>query len=258
MTYAFVQSVQNSVAASSATTLATGNFTANPTAGNLIFAAVSYGGNGTPSLTGLTITLSDTRGNTYTLLKNVDDTTNGYRLAIFYAKNITGGGANSVTATFSSAPSGSFYKGVFAAEYSGLDTTAPFTSGECVGQQQLSVATGTDHLTSGNTPTLATQPCAVIGFCTIDHNTNGPPAAGTGFTSRGTFWDFGVGGVFACLEDRRVTATTAVAATFTPNVAAADWSTVVAVFREPAPPPPSMDALSRRHQTFVNDDLVLI
>lgn len=232
MAYAYVQTAQNSVTASGATTVATGNFGANPTTGNFIIAGAFYDGNGTTSLTGLTITLTDTLGNTYTPLKTVDDTTNGYRLALFYAKNITGGGANSVTATYGTPPSSNFYKGVFAAEYSGLDTSAPFTSGEVAGQEQNSVGTGTDAISSGNTPALSTQPCLVVGFTSIAHSTAGPSSSGTGYTSRGSFWQFGTGTNFATLEDKRVTSTSAVAATFTAPSSGSSYMTIVGVFKE--------------------------
>lgn len=238
MAYAYVQTAQNSDTHGADATLATGNFGASNTAGNLLFVAVIYdGSSGGGSLVGLSFAISDTLGNTYNQIKITDDSVNGYRLATYYANNILGG-TNSVTVTFTSPNNTNYYPGIMAAEYSGFDTAAPFTTGEDAGQAQPSLASGTDAITTGNTPTLSSQPCGVVGLASVVHAVPGPPTAGTGYTQRGTaFWQFLTGTNFAILEDKRVTATTAVAATFTPSAAANNWMSSVAVFKEASATP---------------------
>jgi hypothetical protein len=234
MSYGYVGLTQNTTGADSATTVATPNFAVANTVHNLLFAGAFYDAkNDNTDLTGLSITLTDVLGNAFLPIDHVDDTTNGYRVAIFYAKDIAAG-TNAVTAHYSGQAATSFYKGVFAAEYSGLDTSAPLTAGEFAGQEQTSTTGAANELTSGNTPTLSTQPCAAIGFSSILHSTNGPPSSGTGLTQRGQFWQFGTGTNFACLADKRVTSTSPVAATFNPSATANQFANLVAVFKEAA------------------------
>jgi hypothetical protein len=68
--------------------------------------------------------IADTLGNTYIQIgSELDDTTNGVRGRLYYAKNILGGTCT-ITTTLTAAPTSFFYS--FASEYSGLDTVAPF------------------------------------------------------------------------------------------------------------------------------------
>src|SRR5207253_3219954 len=90
-------------------------FPSGNTAGNLIIAFVRM------STTTQTVTVTDSRGNTYTDAVAQSQTTDGHQLHLFYAANV-GGGANTVTATFSSTnnrPWMAIY------EYSGLSPTSP-------------------------------------------------------------------------------------------------------------------------------------
>lgn len=230
MAYAYVQTAQGSTTTNATTTVVSPNFASNPTSGNLIFAGVSYDASSAGTLP--TVAVSDTLGNSYTLIDNVWDAANALWAGIYYAKNIIGGGSNALTATFGGGIPGSFYKAVMGAEYSGFDTVAPFTAGQFNGQEVSPASTGTDALVSGVTPTLGSQPAGVIGLGSILHSLSGPPVSGTGYTSRGTMWDFGFGSPnFATLEDKRVTATTAVQATFTP-ASTGLHAAFVAVFNE--------------------------
>jgi hypothetical protein len=245
MSYGFVQLAQASTDSTSGNTASTPNFGVANTVANLIFAAAMYddgGASGSPSFA-----IADTRGNTYSPIVTVD--AGGGRIgAIFYAKNIAAG-SNAVVLTVGGTPGSSYYKGILAAEYSGLDTVAPFTAGEFAGQAQSSVGAGTGAVTSGNTPAIAHQPAVIIGLSSILHSTSGPPNAdtGAGFTSRGQFWQFATGTNFACLEDKRVTTLAAFAATFTASGGAGnDWASFAVVFKEAAgggsggPPPRPM------------------
>ncbi len=89
------------------------------TAGNLNVVAVGWN-----DTTSTVSTISDTRGNTYTLA--VGPTTGtGLRQSIYYAKNIAGG-SNTVTVTFNQAAT---FVDVRVLEYSGLDTANPLDGG---------------------------------------------------------------------------------------------------------------------------------
>jgi len=92
--------------------IVTGTFAA--TSGNLIVVFIRIGGTGAFS------SITDTAGNTYTLA--ISDTSRDPNLLCYYAKNITGHATNAVTVNFS--PS-ALYSWVFAAQYSGLDTSSP-------------------------------------------------------------------------------------------------------------------------------------
>lgn len=82
------------------------------------------------------------------------------------------------------------------------------------GQTQASPGNGTDAITSG-TATNTNQPGLILGL-SFDDRTVAPvaPAPGTAFIDNGAGWTF-AGGNQARLESKRITTTTAVAATFT-------------------------------------------
>ncbi|HEX5461057.1 MAG TPA: hypothetical protein VFX20_13920 [Steroidobacteraceae bacterium] len=238
-TGAFVQLVQaTSSGETTATTISSGNFTATVTTGDLLYCVGDFDGQTSSTSLPTSIPLTDTLGNSFTVIKALQDNTNKFETEIAYAKNITGGAADSVTATYNGTGLNSFYKGIACVEYSGLSTTAPFVSGEDNGNSQRPApGSGTPNgVTSNATPTLASQPAIVIGFSSILHSTNGPPTAGAGYTARGgPFWQFGTGTNFALFEDKRVTSTSADTATFTAPTSSTDnFDTYVVVFHEPA------------------------
>jgi hypothetical protein len=146
--------------------------------------------------------MSDNKGNTYVTVKQVSNGTAWQSMG--YATITTGG---TVTITGSISASCTFY-GICVLEYSGIDTTTPFVSGEYAQQYDSAPGAGTDAITTGNTPALSGSPCAVIGMGNnVDNNA---PSGGTGFTARSNVWtDVGQP------EDKRVTSTAAVSATWT-------------------------------------------
>ncbi|MBK8200854.1 MAG: hypothetical protein IPK68_00505 [Bdellovibrionales bacterium] len=73
-----------------ATTTLSNDFESSNIAGNLIVVGGYFGGNGQ------TLTVSDTRGNTYQLAATVSQTSDNHQIWIYYAENI-GGGPNTVT-----------------------------------------------------------------------------------------------------------------------------------------------------------------
>lgn len=237
MTYAFVQKVSNSTPSASTLAVVTADIGANPTTGNLFFYVVNYSA---VSLT--TVAITDLLGNSagFTQIGQQYDSSAGDALHWGYCKNITGGGIDAFTATFGTLIAD---PAIYIAEYSGFDTTAPFHTGEFSIQLQTTPGTGANAISSGNTPALSAQPAGLIGVC-LAQNTGNQLSAGTAlsFTSRGAFWDYandndggGTNPFFALIEDVRLTATTAAAATFSGTAGASDsYMTVAVVFKEQA------------------------
>ncbi len=207
--YAFVQLVQNSDGSgSNLTSEATGNFTTNPTTGNAFawFANYSAGA-------AVTVTITDTIGNTCATAGTLYDAANSGGFAWGYCQNISGGSADSVTAHFSANVT---FPAVAALEYSGLSTTAIFTSGEVASSTSTTTATGANVLSSGNLPVLSGQPVALIALG-YDDNVFNLIQEGTSphaFTLRGNAWGYGGTVGEAQIEDVRLTATAATPATF--------------------------------------------
>lgn len=225
MAFAFVQQKSNSSGSTGQFAVVTGSYGSNITAGNMLWWVVNYS-----AATAQTITWADTQTSTFTEVGNFHDGV-GYGVRWGYCKNITGG-PETITATFLGAVD---FPAIYTAEYSGFDTTAPFTTGETASNEQTNPGTGAGAVTSGNSPSLSAQPAGVIGF---SFNANGTvlPSAANG-TSRTQVWNFANNGdsggtLTARPEDRRVTATTAVASTFTIASGTDKYFTLEAVFKE--------------------------
>lgn len=235
MAYTFVQQKENSSAGTGQGSIASGATGSNITNNNLLVWVVEY-----YSGAAKTITFSDTRTLTFVECGNVFSASKGEGKRWGYALvGSSGGATENVTATFSASVD---FPGIYIAEYSGLATVAPFTSGEAVGQIQQAPGTGTDAVTSTATPTLATQPCLVFGFSS-NITVGFAPVAGTGFTSRTVVWV--TSDSQSRPQDKRVTATTAVAATWTSQAAhdGDDYSNIVMVFKEAVGGGPNLKAM---------------
>jgi len=187
----FVRLVEIAATASSAS-ITTGNFSAAVTAGNLIVVRVFYN-----SSARTVSSVTDTKGNSYA--KAVGPTTGvgtmaGWRMEIWYAKNVVGGTGFNVTATFDA--SFNAEKSIAAHEYSGLDTIAPL---DVTSAQAVNVA-------NASTGTAVTTSASELVFGAALFTGCGTP--GSGFTGRSSF---------GCnvTEDKNVTATGPYAATFT-------------------------------------------
>lgn len=224
MAYAFIQQKENSSASAAQGSIGSNASGSNLTNNSVLPWVVEYY---SPAVK--TITFGDTRGLSFVECGNFYSVPNGEGKRWGYALVGSNGGATeTVTATFSANVD---FPGIIFGEYSGLDPTAPFTSGEAVGQIQSAPGTGTDAITTGNTPALATQPCMVYGLCS-DITVGFAPTAGTGFTSRTVVW--ATSDSQARPQDKRVTATTAVAATWTSQASHGTdaYSSCVMVFKE--------------------------
>jgi len=223
MAYAFVQ--QN--AADAAATATTITVTLTPTAGNLLVFAVAG-----DSLDTTSIALSDNLGshNTFTQIATDLVSVADQRCAWYFAENCKGG-ATTFTATFSATTR---FRAIYVAEYSGIATSGSFLNGARA--EQTVPLTTTDAVTSGNA-NATSQPALVWGFG-INVNGGTTPTAGTGFTSRTGVWS-----TATCLgrpEDKRVTATGNVAATFTATTGTDPHASGVGIFAEAAPTTPPL------------------
>jgi hypothetical protein len=115
-------------------------YTLAQTAGNLNIVAVGWN-----DTTSTVSTISDTRGNTYTLA--VGPTTGtGLRQSIYYAKNIAAG-SNTITVTFNQAAP---YVDVRIFEYSGLDASNPLDVTAGAVGTSTSASSGAATTTSAN------------------------------------------------------------------------------------------------------------
>jgi hypothetical protein len=192
MAYAFVQTKMADSGITTSTTLAV-TMDAQFGAGN---AAVVFSHDGDPAL-GYP-TCADNKSNTYTEVTaaRITDSVNSNKVTAFYAENLGGSGAATVTLTW---PSAIGYRTNITSEYSGIKTSGSLVGGS--GQNQVAIGPGTDNLSSGNI-NFTSQPALLTGWSRNDSTGANIPGAGTGFTSRGS----DAGGGFRW-EDRRVTAT---------------------------------------------------
>ena len=173
--------------------------------------------------TATSFTCSDSVNGTHgSALDTIDASADTTRVAHFKFDN-TAAGTPSVTITPNTSVG---FLGIWIREIGG---TSGY-DGAHAGNQQTSPATTTDAVTSTNA-TPSTQPGLVSGF-SVSTNNSGADAAGTGFTSTTTGWQFGFGADFARSEHLRYTNTTARAATFT--CTANNYITVAAFFKETA------------------------
>lgn len=159
----------------------------------------------------------------------LDDVSNGgtLRTAQFSLSGSVGGTVT-VTATWSIA---SVDKGIVLQEIrntSGLQATAH------TGQTQTSPGTGADAISSGNvTPTA--QPALLVGLAYCVSIAGADPAitAGTGFSAGLSAWAFLVGFNSARTENKRITSTSALPATFGSTVGTTNtFTTLSAVYTE--------------------------
>ncbi len=175
---------------------------------------------GTVAQADLTASLACSDGtNTYTLRHATYDSTTTANYCIFVAENVSAG---SYTPSMSWGGSTRTNRAIYAVPVSGLKAASYQTGAINV---QASPGTGTDGITTGNmTPTE--QPAIVIGGVTNGGSIN-TPAAGTGFTSIGTAWQFGTGTDLFRAEHLRITSTSALALTMTAGANVRHFSVAV-------------------------------
>lgn len=179
-------------------------------------------------------TLVDNKANTYVEVTaaRVTDNINNNKLTSFHAENLGGSGAAQLTLTWGASTA---FRAIVCSEYSGIKTSSSLVGGS--GLQQSSIPSGTDNITSGNI-NFTSQPALLSAYGRDDQGATFTPAAGTGFSSRGT------DGLNAVRwEDTRVTVTGNAAGLFSSigtsnyNVTAVGLLESVVVSNPPPPPP---------------------
>ena len=200
--------VQSSAARGSGVASISVPFASANTAGNLIIAAVRM------STTSQTVTVTDSAGNTYTDAVAQSQTTDGHQVHVFYAMNVAGG-ANTVTATFSSTNNRPW---LAVYEYSGLSATSPL--------DRTAAAQGSGSApTSGATPTTVSANELVFAAVGLPGSYTGTVAAGSGYA----LLQQDTGSSRSANEAAVVTSTGSYAGTFALS-AGTNWSAVVATF----------------------------
>lgn len=191
------------------------------------------------SVSGKTMSISDTASNSWQTASAlfIADTTNfGYSKVWWALANNTT--STNITVTWSGSNVTDPLMGV--EEYTGLNTTTGtiFTTGElAVNDDSSSSLTSGTGYNSGNTPTLSGNPCLVWGWSfdtalNATGSTNSV-AAGSGFSGRQIYLGENTNRN-GLSEDMRVTANTAVDATFTSNFSSISPVAYCLVFHEPS------------------------
>lgn len=198
----------------------------------LVYATESNGGKA-----GLAITASDSQGNPYTKLDQVDDTSNAAWMTTmsFAAFNVPAG-TLSVTVRWKELE----WQGVLVAEVAGVNSLPQLVHAKNL---QRNGSKAADAITTG---LLTVQgPGLLLGLAAPSLDTRGAPNPGTGFQKEVTTWnwrgDEGTARVDSTLlESLRVVGPGDVAATFTALAAGDNWLTLgvfVPDFVQDGPPP---------------------
>jgi hypothetical protein len=172
MAIAFVNATSGTADPGATTLAATA---ANHTTGNLIVVGVAWSTNVNANVP------TDTAGNTYVSTAQKASHGTADFVEIFYAKNVTGNASNAVTANFSGSAQ---FRRVMVLQFSGCDTTAPFTTGE--GGTVVDTST-TTHTTSSWATATADEVICCFMSCS---GAQGNYTAGASFTL-----DFAIAGL---------------------------------------------------------------
>lgn len=180
---------------------------------------ITYG-TGTP----VSESLSDGT-NTYSLVKQASDTTNNQTSSTYECKDCASGSFTITCTLGSSQP----YRNICCTNYTSLDNSAANTNN---GTNNANPGSAADAVTS-TTATPGSQPAMVFGISMDSSGGESSLAAGTGFTNRGTMANTETAfGSKTRIEDKRVTSTSAVAATFTAGTGAGRFLTFVTIVPE--------------------------
>jgi len=189
----------------------------------LVFATEANGG-----IVGLPITVTDSVGNPYSKLDQVDDTSNAAWQSMFsFAAYNVPPGTEQVTVKYREFE----WQGVLVVEVAGV-TSLPML--QHIGNVQRGTATSPNSITSG-LMTAGAAPGTVIGLSMATFDTKGAPAAGTGFTAAASLWNWNgeentARAPSALLEYQHFASPGDVAATFTAPVSGDDWDTIGVFF----------------------------
>lgn len=193
-----------------AASLSTSAFSA--TAGNLI---VVFARQSSPGGNALTGTITDTAGNTYTLIRyetlGISD-----RCGLWYATNIAGNASNVVTAAWST---NSLFTGVTAVQYSGLSTTSPLDT-----STSANVLAATSITSPAFTTTAANEVLVAAGTVNFSPNT---------FTAGAGYAIVAVDALNLQAVENKVVSSIQTGVTASMSIGAAhDWEFIVATFKQ--------------------------
>ena len=204
MAYAFVQQVDNGLAANANAAAVTITSTAHNT---VIVISSQH-----PTSTA---TITDTLGETWIAIPQSNNGIFGDGLFAYVCQNSIGG-ANTITVHSNSTN----VSGVVAYEYSGLSTTIGILGSAVLGQN--GPGAGTDAISAGGLGTISVLPAMIFGIACDFQGTGNVPSAGTGYTARASIWSGNTGGAHALAEDKRITVSANPAATFTATTGSGD------------------------------------
>jgi hypothetical protein len=203
----------------------------NVSANSLLLVTVTWGS----SSSNTTPTVSDSLGNSFSLVQVKYDApmTQGY--VLYYAVNTKGAGADTVKVSYAS---GSNYGGLIIEEFSGIAASSPL-DGSAV-QDQQNITGGTNALSSGSFSTSSAGD--LIYVSTFNPNQNiSSLAPGANFTSSinvSSFWSNT--GPFAGTEYTIQSSSGSIAGTFTTsNTSGVYATTIAAAFKASSSPVPS-------------------
>ena len=203
-----VQQTLNSDPTGNTHTSLSATFGLNTTSGNAIIVGVTYG-NVDP-----TITVTDSRSNTYAQAIKTYDIRHSQGVAIFYAVNIAGGASHAVTVNFSS---GTNYLGLGIHEYSGVAAL-----------DAVSGNTGSGTSLSSNPATTTANGDLAFGIGVEDSFGNSDTlTSGSGYTKR-----VDLANVAGYADADQVQATAgAISCTWTLSPSGRDWIADIATFK---------------------------
>lgn len=190
---------------------------ANIAAGSLIVVTLAWG-QGASAAT-LTVTCTNCGSDTFTQATNVNNTGDGYQLAVFYACNVTANASYTVTGNNDQTRTNSR---IVVEEFTGGLAGACFD--KTTGQRQTAPGTGTDGVTSGATASTTTNGELVHGATA---------RVGAGAMTKGTgFTDGGADDFISTVSTEYLTQSSAGAATATFTTAASGGAyTIVTTFK---------------------------
>jgi hypothetical protein len=207
---------------SNATVNPTVAFTSSVTTGDLIVAVANYDG------FDYGYSITDNKGNTYTEVGGGDNCipSEGPQepcLAVWYAKNVTGGSGVQVSITGSGAPQG---LSLAIAEYSGLSKTAPLDAQDISSQGSGGGGSGQNPISNSITATAANDIVIVAGADDGGY-AGGTPTAGSGYTLRQADQN----GIDLYFQDELKLTAGSVSGGFT-TVAPANWAVSIVAFKK--------------------------
>jgi hypothetical protein len=194
-------------------------FAINNTAGNFIWVGFYCSG------TGRTLSVSDTRGNTYTQAATVTQTTDGHQIWLYYAMNIAAG-ANTVTATATGADTQYFYQ--FIHEVKGIATSG------ALDKTVTAIGSSTTQ-SSGDTATTTAANELVAGMIGFSGGGNFYFTPGASLTKQGVSRNISDDSLTAGTVDRVVSSTGAYSVSTTTVDYAEVFSAIAATFKAATP-----------------------